>query len=251
VHEITLLGQNVNAYRHVMADGSMADLSMLLEYLHEVPGIERLRFTTSHPREFTERLIDCYRSLPKLVSHLHLPVQSGSDRILSAMKRGYTTLEYKSIIRKVRRARPDLCVSSDFIVGFPGETDADFEATLRLVRELEFDLSYVYIYSARPGTPAADLPDDTPHEIKVRRLEALNEVIEAQAFRINQSMLGSVQKVLVEGPARRDPGFLAARSVNNRVVNFAGDPGLIRQMVDVRITEALPHSLKGEMLKAE
>jgi tRNA-2-methylthio-N6-dimethylallyladenosine synthase len=251
VHEITLLGQNVNAYRYVMADGSVADLAMLLEYLHEVPGIERLRFTTSHPREFTERLINCYRSLPKLVSHLHLPVQSGSDRILSAMKRGYTTLEYKSIIRKVRSVRPDLCISSDFIVGFPGETEADFAATLKLVRDVEFDLSYVYIYSARPGTPASELPDDTPHEVKVQRLEALNEVIEAQALRINQSMVGSVQKVLVEGLARRDAGYLAARSVNNRVVNFAGDPGLIRQMVDVRITEALPHSLKGEMLTAE
>jgi tRNA-2-methylthio-N6-dimethylallyladenosine synthase len=246
VKEITLLGQNVNAYRGPMADGSIADFAMLLEYLHEVPGVERLRFSTSHPREFTERLIDCYRTLPKLVSHVHLPIQSGSDRILSAMKRGYTTLEYKSIIRKLRAVRPDLCLTSDFIVGFPGETEADFNATLKLVRELEFDLSYVFIYSPRPGTPAANLVDDLPNEEKVRRLEALNEVIEARALLINQSMVGSVQRVLVEGPARRDPGFLAARSMNNRVVNFAGDSSLIRQMIDVTITEALPHSLKGE-----
>ena len=179
VKEITLLGQNVNAYRGLMADGSIADFALLLEYVHEVPGIERLRFTTSHPREFTQRLIDCYLSLPKLVSHLHLPVQSGSDRILSAMKRGYTTLEFKSIIRKMRSVRPDLCLTSDFIVGFPGETEADFEATLKLVREIKFDLSYVYIYSPRPGTPAANLPDDIPQLEKVRRLEALNDVIEA------------------------------------------------------------------------
>jgi len=246
VKEITLLGQNVNAYRGLMADGSIADFALLLEYVHEVPGIERLRFTTSHPREFTQRLIDCYLSLPKLVSHLHLPVQSGSDRILSAMKRGYTTLEFKSIIRKMRSVRPDLCLTSDFIVGFPGETEADFEATLKLVREIKFDLSYVYIYSPRPGTPAANLPDDIPQLEKVRRLEALNDVIEAHVLSINQSMIGSRQKVLVEGIARRDPGFLAARSMNNRVVNFAGDEGLIRQMVEVIITEALPHSLKGE-----
>lgn len=250
VREITLLGQNVNAYRGQMADGAIADFAMLLEYLHEVPGVERLRFSTSHPREFTERLIDCYRTLPKLVSHVHLPIQSGSDRILSAMKRGYTALEYKSIIRKLRAVRPDLCLTSDFIVGFPGETEADFNATLKLVRDLEFDLSYVFIYSPRPGTPAANLTDDTPNEEKVRRLEALNEVIEAHAYRINQSMVGTVQRVLVEGNARRDPGYLAARSMNNRVVNFAGDESLIRQMIDVRITEALPHSLKGEAVIA-
>lgn len=251
VCEVTLLGQNVNAYRGRMADGGMADFALLLEYVHEIPGIERIRFTTSHPREFTERLIDCYRTLPKLVSHLHLPVQSGSDRVLAAMKRGYTALEYKSIIRKLRAARPDLCLSSDFIVGFPGETAADFEATLKLVRDLEFDLSFVFIYSPRPGTPAANMADDTPHEEKVRRLEALNAVIEAKALSINRSMVGTVQRVLVEGEARRDPGQLAARSMNNRVVNFAGHPRLINHMIDVRITEAFPHSLKGEALIAD
>jgi tRNA-2-methylthio-N6-dimethylallyladenosine synthase len=246
IKEITLLGQNVNAYRGLMADGEIADFALLLEYVHEVPGIERLRFTTSHPREFTDRLIDCYRKLPKLVSHLHLPVQSGSDRVLMAMKRGYTALEYKSIVRKVRAARPDLCLSSDFIVGFPGETEADFNATLKLAQDMEFDLSYVYIYSSRPGTPSANMADDTPHDVKVRRLEALNDLIEAHVLKINQSMIGSVQKVLVEGVSKRDAGFLAARSMNNRVVNFAGHPRLINQMVDVTITEAFAHSLKGE-----
>ncbi|MBV8647137.1 tRNA (N6-isopentenyl adenosine(37)-C2)-methylthiotransferase MiaB [Paludibacterium sp.] len=251
VKEVTLLGQNVNAYRGAMADGGIADFAMLLEYVHEIPGIERLRFTTSHPREFTDRLIDCYRTLPKLVSHLHLPVQSGSDRVLMAMKRGYTALEYKSIIRKLRAARPDLCLSSDFIVGFPGETDADFEATLKLVRDLEFDLSYVFIYSARPGTPAANLTDDTPHEDKVRRLTALNELLEAKNYSINQSMVGQVERVLVEGQSKREPGQLAARSANNRVVNFPGHPRLINQMVDVRIVEANPHSLLGEAVIAD
>ena len=251
VKEITLLGQNVNAYRGRMADGEIADFALLLEYVHEIPGVERLRFTTSHPREFTERLIDCFRKLPKLVSHLHLPVQSGSDRILMAMKRGYTALEFKSIVRKLRAVRPDLCLSSDFIVGFPGETDADFEATLKLTRDLEFDLSYVFIYSPRPGTPAANLEDDTPHEEKVRRLEALNEVIEARHYRINQEMVGTVQRVLVVGQGKRDAGHLAARTMNNRVVNFPGDPRLINQMIDVTITEALPHSLKAEALIKE
>jgi tRNA-2-methylthio-N6-dimethylallyladenosine synthase len=246
VKEITLLGQNVNAYRGALVDGGIADFAMLLEYVHEIPGVERLRFTTSHPREFTERLIDCYRTLPKLVSHLHLPVQSGSDRILAAMKRGYTSLEYKSIVRKLRAARPDLCLSSDFIVGFPGETEADFEATLKLVRDLEFDLSFVFIYSPRPGTPAASLQDDTPHEDKVRRLEALNDLIDARHYAINRSMVGTVQRVLVEGAGKRDAGFMAARTANNRVVNFAGHPRLINRMIDVRITEAFPHSLKGE-----
>ncbi|GGY18239.1 tRNA (N6-isopentenyl adenosine(37)-C2)-methylthiotransferase MiaB [Paludibacterium paludis] len=251
VREITLLGQNVNAYRGPMADGEIADFALLLEYVHEIPGIERLRFTTSHPREFTDRLIACYEKLPKLVSHLHLPVQSGSDRVLAAMKRGYTSLEFKSIIRKLRAVRPDLCLSSDFIVGFPGETEADFEATLKLARDLEFDLSYVFIYSPRPGTPAANLADDTPHAEKVRRLEALNEVIEAQAFSINRSMVGTVQKVLVEGVSKRDETMLAARTMNNRVVNFEGHPRLSRQMVDVIITEAFAHSLKGEAVTTE
>ncbi|RMC91247.1 tRNA (N6-isopentenyl adenosine(37)-C2)-methylthiotransferase MiaB [Aquitalea palustris] len=251
VKEITLLGQNVNAYRGLMADGEIADFALLLEYVHEMPGVERLRFTTSHPREFTQRIIDCYGKLPKLVSHLHLPVQSGSDRILTAMKRGYTGLEYKSIIRKLRVLRPDLCLSSDFIVGFPGETEADFEQTLKLVKDLEFDFSYVFIYSARPGTPAANLLDDTPHTEKVRRLEALNEVIEARGYAINQSMVGSVQRVLVENISKKDPNMLAARTANNRVVNFVGQPRLLKQMVDVVITDARPHSLMGEILTQE
>ncbi|BBF87987.1 tRNA-i(6)A37 methylthiotransferase [Aquitalea magnusonii] len=251
VKEITLLGQNVNAYRGLMADGEIADFALLLEYVHEIPGVERLRFTTSHPREFTQRIIDCYGKLPKLVSHLHLPVQSGSDRILTAMKRGYTGLEYKSIIRKLRALRPDLCLSSDFIVGFPGETEADFAQTLKLVQDLQFDFSYVFIYSARPGTPAANLTDDTPHTEKVRRLEALNEVIEARGFAINQSMVGSVQRVLVENISKKDPNMLAARTANNRVVNFVGHPRLLKQMVDVVITEARPHSLAGEILLHE
>lgn len=251
VKEITLLGQNVNAYRGKMADGEIADFAMLLEYVHEIPGVERLRFTTSHPREFNQRIIDCYGKLPKLVSHLHLPVQSGCDRVLSAMKRGYTALEYKSIIRKLRALRPDLCLSSDFIVGFPGETEADFAATLKLVQDLEFDFSFVFIYSPRPGTPAANLPDDTPHKEKVRRLEALNEVIEAKGFEINKSMVGSVQRVLVEAISKKDPNMLAGRTANNRVVNFHGNPRLINQMIEVVITEAFPHSLGGEVLTTE
>ena len=251
VKEITLLGQNVNAYRGAMADGEIADFATLLEYVHEIPGIERLRFTTSHPREFSQRIIDCYGKLPKLVSHLHLPVQSGADRVLAAMKRGYTGLEYKSIIRKLRALRPDLCLSSDFIVGFPGETEADFEQTLKLVKDMEFDFSFVFIYSPRPGTPAANLADDTPHKEKVRRLEALNEVIEAKGFEINQGMVGTVQRILVEGISKKDPAMLAGRTANNRVVNFYGQPRLINQMIDVVITEAFPHSLGGEVLTVE
>ncbi|WP_047249853.1 tRNA (N6-isopentenyl adenosine(37)-C2)-methylthiotransferase MiaB [Chromobacterium subtsugae] len=251
VKEITLLGQNVNAYRGLMADGEIADFALLLEYVHEVPGVERIRFTTSHPREFSQRIIDCYAKLPKLVSHLHLPVQSGADRVLMAMKRGYTALEYKSIIRKLRAIRPDLCLSSDFIVGFPGETEADFEQTLKLVTDLAFDFSYVFIYSPRPGTPAANLADDTPHAEKVRRLEALNAVIEARGFEINKAMVGTVQRVLVENVSRKDDAMLAARTANNRVVNFAGHPRLLGQMIDVRITEARPHSLAGEALVHE
>ncbi|MBP6562570.1 MAG: radical SAM protein, partial [Neisseriaceae bacterium] len=213
--------------------------------------IERIRFTTSHPREFNDRIIDCYRKLPKLVSHLHLPVQSGSDRVLSAMKRGYTALEYKSIIRKLRAIRPDLCLSSDFIVGFPGETEAEFEATLKLVKDVAFDLSYVFIYSARPGTPAANLPDETPHSEKVRRLSALNVVIEAETKRINLSMVGSVQPCLVVGISKKDPSQLQARTENNRVVNFVGNPRLINQMIDLRITGAGTFSLKGEIVVVE
>ena len=248
VKEVNLLGQNVNAYRGEMPDGGICDFAQLLRIVHEVPGIERMRFTTSHPREFSEAIIDCYRDLPKLVSHLHLPIQSGSDRVLSAMKRGYTALEYKSIIRKLRKYRPDLCLSSDFIVGFPGETEAEFEQTLKLVKDLAFDLSYVFIYSPRPGTPAANLPDDTPNDEKVRRLEALNEVIEVETRRINTSMVGSVQRCLVEGVSKKDPNHMQARTTNNRVVNFVGNPRLIHQMVDIEITESFTFSLRGNLV---
>ena len=251
VKEINLLGQNVNACRGLMDDGGICDFAMLLRIVHEIPGIERMRFTTSHPREFSERIIECYRDLPKLVSHLHLPIQSGSDRVLSAMKRGYTALEYKSIIRKLRAIRPDLCLSSDFIVGFPGETEAEFEQTLKLVQDIAFDLSFVFIYSPRPGTPAANLADDTPHEEKVRRLEALNEVIEAETARINQTMIGTVQRCLVEGVSKKDPDQLQARTANNRVVNFTGQPRLINQMVDIEIKEAFIFSLRGEVVCVE
>ena len=248
VKEVNLLGQNVNAYRGEMPDGNICDFAQLLRIVHEVPGIERMRFTTSHPREFSEAIIDCYRDLPKLVSHLHLPIQSGSDRVLSAMKRGYTALEYKSIIRKIRKYRPDLCLSSDFIVGFPGETEAEFAQTLKLVQDIAFDLSYVFIYSPRPGTPAANLPDDTPNDEKVRRLEALNEVIEAETRRINASMVGTVQRCLVEGVSKKDPNQMQARTANNRVVNFVGNPRLIHQMVDIEITESFTFSLRGNLM---
>ncbi len=248
VKEINLLGQNVNAYRGEMGDGEVCDFATLLRIVHEIPGIERMRFTTSHPREFSDAIIECYRDLPRLVSHLHLPVQSGSDRVLSAMKRGYTALEYKHIIRKLRAIRPDLCLSSDFIVGFPGETEREFEQTLKLVRDVAFDLSFVFIYSPRPGTPAANLPDDTPHEEKVRRLEALNEIIEAETTRINQTMVGTIQRCLVEGVSKKDPDQLQARTANNRVVNFTGHPRLINQMVELEIIEAFTFSLRGQMV---
>ena len=248
VKEVNLLGQNVNAYRGEMPDGGICDFAQLLRIVHEVPGIERMRFTTSHPREFSEAIIDCYRDLPKLVSHLHLPIQSGSDRVLSAMKRGYTALEYKSIIRKLRKYRPDLCLSSDFIVGFPGETEAEFEQTLKLVQDIGFDLSFVFIYSPRPGTPAANLPDETLHEDKVRRLEALNELHEAETARVNQSLVGTVQRCLVEGVSKKDPNQMQARTANNRVVNFVGHPRLLHQMVDIEITESFTFSLRGSLL---
>ena len=248
VKEVNLLGQNVNAYRGEMPEGGICDFAQLLRIVHEVPGIERMRFTTSHPREFSEAIIDCYRDLPKLVSHLHLPIQSGSDRVLSAMKRGYTALEYKSIIRKLRKYRPDLCLSSDFIVGFPGETEAEFEQTLKLVQDIGFDLSFVFIYSPRPGTPAANLPDETPHEDKVRRLEALNELHEAETARVNQSLVGTVQRCLVEGVSKKDPNQMQARTANNRVVNFVGHPRLLHQMVDIEITESFTFSLRGNLL---
>ena len=252
VREVTLLGQNVNAYRGKFGgdtdDNEPADLAFLIETLAAMEGIERIRYTTSHPREMTQRLIDVYRSTPKLVSHLHLPVQSGSDRILAAMKRGYSVLEFKSLVRKLRAARPDLSLSSDFIIGFPGETEEDFEKTMRLVEELNFDSSFSFVYSPRPGTPAADMADDTPAELKIRRLMRLQKTIEAQAMRISEAMVGTTQRILVEGHARKDASELAGRTDNNRVVNFAGNERLIGRFIDVTITAALPHSLRGEVV---
>ena len=250
VREVNLLGQNVNAYRGAMQNGETADLAMLLEYLHEIPGIERLRYTTSHPNEMTPALIEAYAKLPKLVSHLHLPVQAGSDRILMAMKRNYTGLQYKSLIRKLRAARPDLHLSSDFIIGFPGETDADFEATMKLIEDVSFDYSFSFIYSARPGTGASYLEDDTPADVKQARLERLQARIEAMGFENSQKMVGTTQRVLVEGHSRKDPKQLAGRTDNNRIVNFDGPAELIHQFTTVRITEALPHSLRGELVRS-
>jgi len=250
VREITLLGQNVNAYRGAMSGADTADLALLIHYLAEIDGIERIRYTTSHPREFTQRLIDAHAALPKLAPHVHLPVQSGADRILAAMKRGYTSLEYRSIIRRLRSARPGISVSSDFIVGFPGETEADFEATLALARDLQFDGSYSFLYSPRPGTPAAEIEDATPHAEKLLRLQRLQAQLEAQERAISESMVGSVQQVLVEGPSKRDPEEFAARTGNNRTVNFPGGGELARGFARVRITEARHHSLRGELLNA-
>jgi len=250
VKEVTLLGQNVNAYRGRMADGVIADFALLLEYVAEVPGIERIRYTTSHPKEFTQRLIDAYTRIDKLAPHVHLPAQSGSDRVLAAMKRGYTALEYKSIARKLRAARPGISLSSDFIVGFPGETEEDFEATLKLVDEVGFDGSFSFVYSRRPGTPAADLPDDTPRQLKLARLARLQERIDAQARRIAERMVGTRERILVEGVSRRDAGELSGRTGNNRVVNFGGSPELVGRFVDVTITAALAHSLRGEVRAA-
>ncbi len=249
VREVTLLGQNVNAYRGAMpGDGQdFADFALLLDYVDEIPGIERIRYTTSHPKEFTQRLIDAHARLDKLVNHVHLPVQSGSDRILAAMKRGYTTLEYKSIIRRLRAARPDICLSSDFIVGFPGETDEDFGRTMQLIDDIGFDASFSFVYSARPGTPAADLDDPTPQAVKLARLQQLQASIDANAQRISAAMVGSRQRVLVEGPSRKNPAELAARTGNNRVVNFPGPAELIGQLVEVEIAAALPHSLRGRL----
>lgn len=248
VKEVTLLGQNVNAYRGAMAGGEIVDLAMLIEYLAEVPGIERIRYTTSHPREMSQSLIDVYARVPKLVSHLHLPVQSGADRVLANMKRGYTTLEYKSVIRKLRAVRPDISISSDFIVGFPGETEDDFEKTMGLIEEVGFDTSFSFLFSPRPGTPAAEMTDSTPDEVKSARLARLQKRIEAQAQVISQAMVGTVQRVLVEGPSKKDPGELAGRTDNNRVVNFVGNPRQINHFVTVKITSALPHSLRGEVV---
>ena len=246
VKEITLLGQNVNAYSAKTDEGETADFALLLEYVAEIPGIERIRYTTSHPKEFTQRLIDAYAKIPSLVNQVHLPVQTGSDRILAAMKRGYTALEFKSIVRRLRAVRPDISISSDFIVGFPGETAADFEATMRLINEIRFDGAFSFVYSRRPGTPAADLADDTPSDEKLARLQRLQSAVDVLSQNFSRGMLGTRQRVLVTGPSRRAEQ-LAGRTDNNRVVNFAGPGTLINQFVDVTITEALHYSLRGEL----
>ena len=251
VKEVTLLGQNVNAYRGKMGDtDEIADFALLIEYVAEIPGIERIRYTTSHPNEFTQRLIDVYARVPQLVSHLHLPVQHGSDRILMAMKRGYTAMEYKSIIRKLRAVRPDLSLSSDFIVGFPGETEDDFGKMMKLIDDVGYDASFSFIFSPRPGTPAANLHDDTPHAVKLKRLQHLQATNEQNVRAIGASRVGTVQRILVEGPSRKNPAELMGRTFCNRIVNFDGGPHrarLVGQMIDVTITEALPHSLRGRV----
>ncbi|TDP71263.1 tRNA (N6-isopentenyl adenosine(37)-C2)-methylthiotransferase MiaB [Roseateles toxinivorans] len=252
VKEVTLLGQNVNGYRGKMGGtDEIADFAMLLEYVAEIPGLERLRFTTSHPNEFSQRLIEAYDKVPQLVNHLHLPVQHGSDRILSAMKRGYTALEYKSTIRKLRAVRPDIRLSSDFIVGFPGETEEDFQKMMKLITDIGFDQSFSFVFSPRPGTPAAALEDTTPHELKIQRLQHLQSVIDANVQSISQSLVGKTQRILVEGPSRKDAMELMGRTECNRKVNFAGPARLIGQMVDVNITAAFTNSLRGEVLITE
>jgi tRNA-2-methylthio-N6-dimethylallyladenosine synthase len=251
VKEITLLGQNVNAYRGKMGDtADIADFALLIEYVAEIPGIERIRYTTSHPNEFTPRLIEVYGKVLKLVSHLHLPVQHGSDRILMAMKRGYTAMEYKSIVRKLRVVRPNISMSSDFIVGFPGETEDDFGKMMKLIDDVGYDASFSFIFSPRPGTPAANLADETPHEVKLKRLQHLQATIEHNVRAISASRVNTVQRILVEGPSRKNPQELMGRTECNRIVNFDGGPHsdrLVGQMIDVTITEALPHSLRGRV----
>ncbi|MGB3072389.1 MAG: tRNA (N6-isopentenyl adenosine(37)-C2)-methylthiotransferase MiaB [Ottowia sp.] len=255
VKEVTLLGQNVNAYRGKMGDtAEIADFALLIEYVAEMPGIERIRYTTSHPNEFTARLIEVYGRVPKLVSHLHLPVQHGSDRILMAMKRGYTAMEYKSIIRKLRAVRPDISLSSDFIVGFPGETEDDFAKMMKLIDDVGYDASFSFIFSPRPGTPAANLADDTPHDVKLKRLQHLQATIEENVQAISASRVNTLQRILVEGPSRKNPGELMGRTECNRIVNFDGGPNgarLAGQMIDVTITEARPHSLRGAVAVRE
>ena len=253
--EVTLLGQNVNAYRGTMGDtADIADFALLLEYVSDIPGIERIRYTTSHPNEFTPRLIEAYATLPKLVSHLHLPVQHGSDRILMAMKRGYTAMEYKSTVRKLRAIRPDMAMSSDFIVGFPGETEDDFQKMMKLIHDVEYDNSFSFIFSPRPGTPAANLADDTPHAVKLARLQHLQGVLNDSVRAIAARRVGTVQRILVEGPSKRPSAEgleLMGRTECNRVVNFQGQPRQIGQMVDVRVTEAMSFSLRGEVVVQE
>ncbi|HFQ14049.1 MAG TPA: tRNA (N6-isopentenyl adenosine(37)-C2)-methylthiotransferase MiaB [Gammaproteobacteria bacterium] len=249
VREVTLLGQNVNAYRGRTHEGDEADLALLISYVAAIDGIDRIRYTTSHPVEMSDSLIQSYAEVPELVSHLHLPVQSGSDRILALMKRKHMVLEYRNIVRKLREARPDLSLSSDFIVGFPGETEADFEATLKLVADLGFDHSFSFIYSPRPGTPAASLPDDVPLAVKKERLARLQDLLNRQAAAISAAMVGTVQNVLVTGPSKKNPRQLCGRTQNNRVVNFNGEASLIGQFVNVNITESLPNSLRGELVE--
>jgi tRNA-2-methylthio-N6-dimethylallyladenosine synthase len=249
VREVNLLGQNVNAYRGVMHDGEIADLGLLITYVAAIDGIDRIRYTTSHPLEMNDSLIQAYAEVPELVSHLHLPVQSGSDRILAQMKRGHMALEYKSIIRRLREVRPDISMSSDFIIGFPGESDADFEATMQLIEDVGYDRSFSFIYSARPGTPAAELPDDVPHEVKRARLARLQARINEMTLEISQGMVGTVQKILVERTSTKDSSMYAGRTENNRVVNFSAEADIIGKFVNVRITEALPNSLRGEFIE--
>ncbi|HHJ16771.1 MAG TPA: tRNA (N6-isopentenyl adenosine(37)-C2)-methylthiotransferase MiaB, partial [Gammaproteobacteria bacterium] len=251
VREINLLGQNVNAYRGAMADGSTADLALLITYIAAVDGIDRIRYTTSHPQEMSDSLIQVYGEVPELVSHLHLPVQSGSDRVLAAMKRNHTALEYKSKIRRLRELRPDISMSSDFIVGFPGETEADFEATMQLIESVGFDHSFSFIYSRRPGTPAADMPDDVPPAVKKQRLARLQKRIQDMAAQISADMVGSEQRILVEGPSRKDPAQMAGRTENNRMVNFDAGKALVGRFVRVRITGANPNSLRGEFIAVD
>ncbi len=248
VREVNLLGQNVNAYRGPMHDGDLADLALLIEYIAQIPGIGRIRFTTSHPVEFTDRLIEAYANVPKLANYLHLPVQAGSDRILAAMKRGHTVLEYKQKIRKLRAVRPDISISTDFIVGFPGETERDFEATMKLIEDIGFDQSFSFVYSRRPGTPAASLVDDTPEAEKKDRLMRLQTRINANAAAISAAMVGTTQTVLVEGPSKKGGSQLSGRTENHRTVNFDGHPRLIGQFIDVTITEALSNSLRGRVI---
>ena len=251
VKEVTLLGQNVNAYIGKMADGEDADFALLLSAIHAIPEIARIRYTTSHPLEFTQRLIDAYGKLPKLVSQLHLPVQSGSDHVLAAMKRNYTAMEYKSIIRRLRAVRPDITISSDFIIGFPGETEEDFEKTMKLVEDIQFDISFSFLYSRRPGTPAASLTDDTPYDVKLKRLQRLQRVLEDQGKLISNAMIGSTQRVLVEGVSRKDENELMGRTDNNRVINFPGPKRLIGTFVEMKVTEAMHYTLRGEVVTNE
>jgi tRNA-2-methylthio-N6-dimethylallyladenosine synthase len=255
VKEVTLLGQNVNAYRGAMgATAEIADFALLLDVIHEIPGIERIRYTTSHPNEFSQRLVEAYGRLPKLVNHLHLPVQHGSDRVLMAMKRGYTTLQFKSTIRKLRAIRPHISLSSDFIVGFPGETADDHEKTLQLIRDIGFDSCFSFVFSPRPGTPAAALHDETPQSLKLERLQQLQALIEENVQRISASRVGTVQRILVEGPSRKNALELMGRTECNRIVNFDGGPlsaRLVGRLIDVRITQALPHSLRADVLTTE